>query len=190
MCFAVFSRLRSACIDIVALSSCCVDHWSARFLLVVPFIPSFVWSVGRSIVCSFVRSCNCFLSVFDSPGMCASFPNSTLSVVFEQTEGEDKSRELKRLEAHNAGLTRELGQVDMSLMQALEDNGLTLDSVKLQNTPTSRRVSRRRQDVFSSRFFFFCRTSAYRFPFCVVLRVALSAAVLRCSRRDTTEQHR
>ena len=87
--------------------------------------------------------------------MCASFPNSTLSVVFEQTEGEDKSRELKRLEAHNAGLTRELGQVDMSLMQALEDNGLTLDSVKLQNTPTSRRVSRRRQDVFSSRFFFF-----------------------------------
>ncbi|CAM9143470.1 unnamed protein product, partial [Laminaria digitata] len=61
-----------------------------------------------------------------------------------QTEGENKSRAIKVLEAHNAGLTRELGQVDMSLMQALEDNGLTLDSVKLKNTPTSRRVSRRR----------------------------------------------
>lgn len=61
-----------------------------------------------------------------------------------QAEGEDKSRTLKVLQAHNAGLTRELGQVDMSLMQALEDNGLTLDSVKLQNTPISRRLGRRR----------------------------------------------
>lgn len=62
----------------------------------------------------------------------------------EQTEGEDKARALKVLQAHNAGLTRELGQVDMSLMQALEDNGLTLDSVRLQNTPMSRRLGRRR----------------------------------------------
>ena len=62
----------------------------------------------------------------------------------EQREGEDKARALKVLQAHNAGLTRELGQVDMSLMQALEDNGLTLDSVRLQNTPISRRLGRRR----------------------------------------------
>ncbi|CBJ29449.1 conserved unknown protein [Ectocarpus siliculosus] len=61
-----------------------------------------------------------------------------------QKEGEDKARALKVLQAHNAGLTRELGQVDMSLMQALEDNGLTLDSVRLQNTPMSRRLGRRR----------------------------------------------
>lgn len=59
-------------------------------------------------------------------------------------EIENKSRAIKVLQAHNAGLTRELGQVDMSLMQALEDNGLTLDSVKLQNTPMSRRIGRRR----------------------------------------------
>ncbi|CAM9427584.1 unnamed protein product, partial [Hapterophycus canaliculatus] len=57
-----------------------------------------------------------------------------------QKEGEDKARALKVLQAHNAGLTRELGQVDMSLMQALEDNGLTLDSVRLQNTTMSRRL--------------------------------------------------
>lgn len=62
----------------------------------------------------------------------------------EQSEGDNKSRALKVLQAHNAGLTRELGSVDMSLMQALEDNGLTLDSIKLQNTPISRRISRRR----------------------------------------------
>lgn len=66
------------------------------------------------------------------------------SGVSQQTESENKSRALKVLQAHNAGLTRELGQVDMSLMQALEDNGLTLDSVKLQNTPMSRRIGRRR----------------------------------------------
>eukprot|EP00752_Nemacystus_decipiens_P007745 g6923.t2 len=63
-----------------------------------------------------------------------------------QKEGEDKARALKVLQAHNAGLTRELGQVDMSLMQALEDNGLTLDSVRLQNTPISRRLGRRRPE--------------------------------------------
>lgn len=66
----------------------------------------------------------------------------TLTV--EQMDGENKSRDLKVLQATNAGLTRELGQVDMSLMQALEDNGLTLDSVRLNNTPTARRVTRRR----------------------------------------------
>ena len=82
--------------------------------------------------------------MFDSPGNVHCRSNLYLVGAVGQTEGEDKSRELKRLEAHNAGLTRELGQVDKSLMQALEDNGLTLDSVKLQNTPTSRRVSRRR----------------------------------------------
>ena len=67
-----------------------------------------------------------------------------MSLDVEQKEGEDKARALKVLQAHNAGLTRELGQVDMSLMQALEDNGLTLDSVRLQNTPISRRLGRRR----------------------------------------------
>lgn len=66
------------------------------------------------------------------------------SLNIEQKEGEDKARALKVLQAHNAGLTRELGQVDMSLMRALEDNGLTLDSVRLQNTPISRRLGRRR----------------------------------------------
>lgn len=44
----------------------------------------------------------------------------------------------------------ELGQIDMSLMQALEDNGLTLDNVNLQNSVMSRRLGRRRSVLPSS----------------------------------------
>ncbi|CAM9186363.1 unnamed protein product, partial [Pylaiella littoralis] len=61
-----------------------------------------------------------------------------------QTEGENKARALKVLQAHNAGLTRELGQVDLSLMEALEDHGLALDRVSPQNTPMARWLGRRR----------------------------------------------
>lgn len=83
---------------------------------------------------------------FPSKERARAFDHRLLSLCqnVEQTEGEDKARALKVLQAHNAGLTRELGQVDMSLMQALEDNGLTLDNVRLQNTTMSRRLGRRR----------------------------------------------
>lgn len=57
-------------------------------------------------------------------------------------------RDLKALQAENTRLKGELGQIDLSLMQALEDNDLTLDSVNLQKTAISRRLGRRRWEVF------------------------------------------
>jgi len=58
----------------------------------------------------------------------------------QQTDCEEKSNTLETLKSQNCTLARELEQIDFSLLNALEDNGLNIGHVEdLEDTATSGR---------------------------------------------------